>query len=67
MINPDIENIILISDSDFKQLEIENVTKLKMQNNQLKTLTILIIAFTFFIVISNIKNENKKKGLTDKN
>lgn len=61
MINPDIENIILISDSDFKQLEIENVAKLRTENKALKTGITVVLLLCAVIVVVHYYNENYRK------
>lgn len=56
MINPDLENLILIPNDDIVQLEIEKVTKVRNENKILKTAIVLIVVITT-IVIANYKSE----------
>ena len=56
MINPDIENLILIPNDDIVQLDIEKMTKVRNENKILKTAIVLIVVITT-IVIANYKSE----------
>lgn len=63
MINPDIENIVLISERELSQLEIENVTQIKTENKLLKISISMIIVVIVIILIANYA-DNQKNGET---
>ena len=66
MINPDTENLILIPSDDIVQLEIENVMRVRNENQILKTSIILIIVLTIIIITNynnKIQDERNKKHL----
>jgi hypothetical protein len=64
MINPDTENLILIPNDDIVQLEIEKVTKVRNENEILKTAILLIIVITTIVITKyKIDNERNKKHL----
>jgi hypothetical protein len=61
MINPDMENILLISESDFKHFEIENVTKLRTENKALKSTIALVLLLSVVLVITNYYNSSDRR------
>ena len=66
MINPDLENLILIPNDDIVQLEIENVIRVRNENQILKTSILLIIVLTIIIITNyntKIQDERNKKHL----
>ncbi len=65
MINPDTENLILIPSDDIVQLEIENVMRVRNENQILKTSILLIIVLTIIIITNyntKIQDERIPKG-----
>jgi hypothetical protein len=60
MINPDIEKITLIRESQFQLIEIDNITKIKNQNTLFKT-TLLIIAIAVIVFSFKAINDRNKK------
>ena len=63
MINPDTENLILIPSDDIVQLEIENVIRVRNENQILKTSILLIIVLTIIIITNyntKIQDERNK-------
>jgi hypothetical protein len=66
MINPDTENLILISNDELVQIEIENVMRVRNENQILKTSILVIIVLTIIIITNyntKIQDERNKKHL----
>ncbi len=64
MINPDIEKIILIPETELNTLNIETALKIKKENTILKSSIIIMIAMATIVVLSNIiiTHNDKSKG-----
>jgi len=56
-----MENILLISESDFKHFEIENVTKLRTENKALKSTIALVLLLSVVLVITNYYNSSDRR------
>ncbi|HLO73056.1 MAG TPA: hypothetical protein VK164_03890 [Flavobacterium sp.] len=54
MINPDIEKIILIPETELNTLNIETALKIKKENTILKSSIIIMITIATIVVLSNI-------------
>lgn len=66
MINPDTENLILIPNDELVQIEIENVMRVRNENQILKTSILVIIVLTIIIITNyntKIQDERNKKHL----
>ncbi len=59
MINPDIENVYLIPESELKNLESENVSALVKENKVLKITIFIVVIIATAITISNLFKSQK--------
>lgn len=62
MIDPDLNNVNLIPESNLTMLEIENVSKIKDENKFLKRSIIVIIIVTAIVAIRKYYNSKKEKS-----